>query len=315
MARNGIQFQKGLSEARFQALYGEEEKCRALVVAWRWPNGFVCPKCGGIDHCIVGPRKLFQCNACRRQTSPLAGTIFNSTKLPLTTWFRAMYLITQTKQEISSIELGRRLGTTQTTAWKIKIKLAEVMRIAGDKERLTGRIEMDDAYLGGEKGGGKTGRGSPGKKPIVVAVETDEKGRPRKIKLRRIARFKRARVKSLSKRIIAPGSSVLTDALACFRGVADAGCVHIPLVTGGGRRAARHPAFKWVNTMLGNIKTAIAATYRTVRKKHLVRTLAEFEWRFNHRVDLAAMIPAPGRAAATSKPAPYWWLKTAEYGA
>jgi len=315
MARNRIQFQKGLSEARFQALYGDEEACRALVVAWRWPSGFVCPKCGGVDHCIVGPRRLYQCNACRRQTSPTAGTVFASTKVPLTTWFRAMYLITQTKQGISSIELGRRLGTTQTTAWKIKTKLAEVMRIAGDKERLSGRVEMDDAYLGGEKGGGKTGRGSPGKKPIVVAVQTDEKGRPRKIKLRRIARFKRARVKSLAKRIIVPGSSVITDGLACFRGVADAGCEHIALATGGGRRAARHPSFKWVNTMLGNIKSAIVATYRAVRKKHMVRTLAEFEWRFNNRLDLAEMIPALGRAAATAKPAPYWWLKSADYGA
>ncbi|MCC0006752.1 MAG: transposase [Hyphomicrobiaceae bacterium] len=69
-------------------------------MAWRWPNGFVCPTCGGVDHCIVGPRKLFQCNACRRQTSPTAGTVFASTKVPLTTWFRAMYLITQTKQGI-----------------------------------------------------------------------------------------------------------------------------------------------------------------------------------------------------------------------
>lgn len=176
----------------------------------------MCPKCGGVDHCIVGPRKLFQCNACRRQTSPTAGTVFASTKVPLTTWFRAMYLITQTKQGISSIELGRRLGTTQTTAWKIKTKLTEVMRVAGDKEKLDGRVEMDDAYLGGEKGGGKAGRGSPGKKPIVVAVQTDEKGRPRKIKLRRIARFKRARMKSLAKRIIVPGAHVVTDGLACF---------------------------------------------------------------------------------------------------
>jgi transposase-like protein len=169
MARNRIQFQKGLSEARFQALYGDEDKCRALVAAWRWPDGFVCPKCEGSAHYIVGPRKLFQCNGCRRQTSVTAGTILNSTKAPLTTWFRAMYLITQTKQGISSIELGRRLGTTQTTAWKIKTKLAEVMRLANDAEPLDGRVEMDDACLGGQRSGGKTGRGSPGKRPIVVA--------------------------------------------------------------------------------------------------------------------------------------------------
>jgi transposase-like protein len=315
MARNRIQFQKGLSEAGFVALYGNEDLCRAAVARWRWSDGFVCPKCGGREHCNVGPRQLYQCNACRRQTSLTAGTLFDATKVPLTTWFRAMYLVTQTKQGISSIELGRRLGTTQTTAWKIKTKLAEAMRLVNDRVPLDGRIEVDDAYLGGERGGGKTGRGSPGKKPIIVAVQTDEKGRPRRIKLRRIARFKRRRVKSLVKRIIAPGSTVVTDGLACFRGVGDAGCEHVAIATGGGGKAARHPAFKWVNTTLGNIKSAIVATYRAVRKKHLVRTLAEFEWRFNHRFDLAAMIPALGRAAVAARPVTYGHLKMADYGA
>jgi transposase-like protein len=110
MARSRVQFQKSLSEARFVLLYGTEDLCRQAIAVWRWPDGFVCPRCGGVDHCIVGPRRLYQCNACRRQTSVTAGTLFNSTKAPLTTWFRAMYLITQTKQGISSIELGRRHG-------------------------------------------------------------------------------------------------------------------------------------------------------------------------------------------------------------
>jgi hypothetical protein len=134
------------------------------------------------------------------------------------------------------------------------------MRVAGDAEMLSGRIEMDDAYLGGERGGGKRRRGGPGEKPIVVAVETDDKGRPRRLRIRRIARLERARVKSLAKRIIAPGSTVVTDGLACFRGAADAGCAHISIATGSGRRAARHPAFRWVNTVLGNIKTANVGT-------------------------------------------------------
>ena len=315
MARNRIQFQKGLSEAGFATLYGSEEGCREALARWRWPEGFVCPKCGGREHCVLAHRYLYQCNACRRQTSLTAGTIFNSTKVALTTWFRAMYLITQTKQGISSIELGRRLGVTQTTAWKIKTKLAEVMRIAGEAERLEGRIEMDDAYLGGQRSGGKTGRGSPGKKPIIVAVQTSDDGRPRRIKLRRIARFKRKRVKSIAKRIIAEGATVVTDGLKCFRGVADAGCRHVAMATGSGRRAARHPAFKWANTMLGNIKASIAGTYRAIRKKHMVRYLAEFEWRFNDRFDLAAMIPALAHAAVRTKPATYSHLKWADYGA
>ena len=147
MARNRVQFQKGLSEADFVTLYGTKELCRTAVNRWRWPNGFQCPKCNGRAHCIVGPRELFQCNACRRQTSLTAGTIFDQTKAPLTTWFRAMYHLTQSKQGISSIELGRRLGTTQTTAWKIKTKLAEVMRRDGETVQLKGRIEMDDVFL------------------------------------------------------------------------------------------------------------------------------------------------------------------------
>ena len=92
----------------------------------------------------------------------MAGTIFNSTKLPLTIWFRAMDPITQTKQGISS----------QTTAWKIKTKLAEVMRIDNDRTPLDGRGEMDDAYLGGKLSGSRGGRGCSGKKPIVGAVES-----------------------------------------------------------------------------------------------------------------------------------------------
>jgi hypothetical protein len=89
--------------------------------------GFECPVCGATQHSLVTTRHLYQYAKCRRQTSPIAGTIFASTHLPLRLWFRALYHLTQTKQGISSIELGRRLGVTQTTAWKIKHKLKQVM--------------------------------------------------------------------------------------------------------------------------------------------------------------------------------------------
>ena len=178
MARNKVQFQKGLSEAAFDALYGTEEKCRAAVIASRWPNGFECPACGGRAYCEVRSRGLFQCNACRRQTSPIAGTIFASTHVPLRLWFRAMYHLTQSKQGIASVELGRRLGVTQTTAWKIKHKLAQVMMERDATKQLSGRVELDDAYLGGERTGGKRGRGAPGKTPFVAAVETTPEGKP-----------------------------------------------------------------------------------------------------------------------------------------
>ena len=154
--------------------------------ALRWPSGFVCPVCAGQHHSVVKTRALYQCSACRRQTSVIAGTIFAATKVPLCTWFRAMYHLTQSKGGISSIELGRRLGVTQTTAWKIKHKLMQAMMERDATKRLTGRIEIDDAYLGVERNGGKRGRGSPGKTPIVAAVETTPEGKPIRLKLRRV---------------------------------------------------------------------------------------------------------------------------------
>src|SRR6202790_4847152 len=166
MARNKVQFQKGLSEAQFAVLYGTEAQCREAVVRWRWPSGFLCPVCGGKQHSLVKTRALYQCTACRRQTSVIAGTIFAATKVPLCTWFRAMYHLTQSKGGTSSIELGRQIGVPQTTAGKIKHKLMQAMMERDATKRLTGRIEIDDAYLRGGRGEGKRGRASTGKPSI-----------------------------------------------------------------------------------------------------------------------------------------------------
>ena len=312
VARNKVQFQKGLSEVEFERLYGMEELCRAALEKWRWPNGFVCPACDGRKHHFINTRGLYQCTECRHQVSLTAGMIFASTKLALKTWFHAMYHVTQTKQAISSLELGRRLGVTQTTAWKLKHKLAQVMMERDATKRLVGLIEMDDAYLGGERTGGKRGRGSPGKTPIIVAVETTPQGKPARLKMRRIKRLKRKRIKTLASRMLARETIVLTDGLRCFRGVADAGSTHLPIRTGSGRRAARHPAFKWANTVLGNIKTSLTATYRGISAKHVPRYLAEFEYRFNRRFDLTAIIPRLAWASVRTAPMPYSLLKLAE---
>lgn len=317
MARNKVQFQKGLSEVKFSGLYGSEEKALAQVVAWRWPKGFECPLCGGAEHCMLKPSKshplgLYQCNACRRQTSPVAGTIFHATKLPLVTWFRAMYHVTQSKQGISSLELGRRLGTTQTTAWKIKSKLAQVMLERDAGQLLDGRVEMDDAYLGGERSGGKRGRGAPGKMPIVTAVETTPEGQPKRLKIRRVKRFTKSEIKAVTLRLLKTSATVVTDGLGCFKGVAEAGCTHTPVIVA---KASNHSeklsCFKWVNTTLGNIKSAITGTYRAARK-HAGRTLAEFEYRFNRRFDLTTIIPRLGWVAVRTQPMPYRLLKLAE---
>src|SRR6201988_5537658 len=152
---------------------------------------------------------LYQCAACRHQTSVIAGTIFAATKVPLCTWFRAMYHLTQSKGGISSIELGRRLGVTQTTAWKIKHKLAQVMLERDAAKQMTGRVEIDDAYVGGERTGGKRGRGAEGKTPFVAAVETTDDGKPVRIKLRRVTSFCTHSIASFAKTSLAPDCTVV----------------------------------------------------------------------------------------------------------
>ena len=179
LQRLEVQLQKCLSKAGFEAIYGIEEKCRAMVSASRWPNGFECPVCGRRVCGAVKTRGLFQCSTCRRQTSPIGGTIFASAHLPPRLWFRAMYHLIQSKQGMSSIESGRRLGVTQTAARKIKLAPGTMER--DTRQQFNRRVELDDAYLGGERSGGKRGRRAAGKAPFVAAVET----KPVRLKPRR----------------------------------------------------------------------------------------------------------------------------------
>jgi len=175
MARNAIQFQKGLSLQAFLEHYGSEEQCEQALYRLRWPQGFVCPACGNNTGCALHSRKVYQCHKCHHQTSLTAGTIFHGTKLALTQWFLAIFLLTQRKQSVSALQLSRDLGVKYDTAWRMKHKLMQVMLERSSKGTLGDRVEIDDAYLGGEMPG-KRGRGAHHKVPFIAAVETTQDG-------------------------------------------------------------------------------------------------------------------------------------------
>ena len=180
MSRSAIHFQKGLSLPEFQRLYGTEEQCEAALEKARWPDGFRCPRCQGNEHGLVHGRRLkrYQCRTCGHQATLTAGTIMQATKLPLTTWLLAFYLIGQAKTGISSLELSRHLCVKYDTAWLLHNKILRAMTERDEAYLLRGEIQMDDAYLGGELSGGKAGRGSENKIPIVAAVSLNEAGHP-----------------------------------------------------------------------------------------------------------------------------------------
>lgn len=178
MAKNMVQFQAGLSLPAFLERYGSEDQCRAALIRQRWPQGFQCPDCGHMGHCRLKRRDVLQCNRCKHQVSPTSGTLFADTKLPLRIWFLAIYLLTQHKNGISALSLRRQLGVSYNTAWLLKHKLMQAM-IERDADRpLSGDVQIDDAYWGGERHGGGSGRGSPGKTPFVAAVQCTPEGYP-----------------------------------------------------------------------------------------------------------------------------------------
>nr|MBF0223622.1 IS1595 family transposase [Desulfobulbaceae bacterium] len=309
MKMNRIQFQKGLSLNQFFATYGKEQQCESALESARWPQGFICPKCSSNNYGIYrrGQRvKVFQCKACRGQTTLTEGTIFHSSKLPLTTWFQAMFFQTQNKNNISILEFSRLIGVSYRTAWRTKHKLMEVMFEHEQTTKLSERIEIDDAYLGGELPGGKVGRGSENKVPFIAAVQTNLQGHPLYAVFTTVKSFCKEEVELWAKRSLRPSSLVVSDGLWCFQAVEAAGCFHQREVVGKDRKSTSMGCFRWVNTILGNLKNSITGTYHAFDfEKYAHRYLGEFQYRFNRRFDLAGMFTrlvfATARSAKVSE--------------
>jgi transposase-like protein len=315
MAKNRVQFQAGMSLPAFLEKFGDEDRCRAALIAWRWPQGFRCPRCGHGNACRVRDGALFQCHRCHGQTSVTAGTVFQNTRLPLRTWFLAIYLLTQSKNGLSALALKRHLGVSYNTAWLVKHKLMQAMKEHDDTQLLEGVVQLDDAYWGGERRGKGTGRGTQGKTPFVAAVSCTEEGQPVALRMTVVEGFRSDVLQSWTARHVKPGSQVVSDGLACFRAVTQAGCTHNAKTVGSGPPAPNDTRLNWVNTALGNVKNALHGTYHAMNPKHLPRYLAEFCYRFNRRVQLDRMLERLARAALATPPLPYRLATMAEaYG-
>lgn len=312
MSKNQVPFQKGYSMVDFNKDYGTEGQCRQALFKWRWPDGFRCPGCGSGRHTVIKTRNLYQSSNCHRQTSLISGTIFEQNKLPLTTWFLAIHLITQAKTGLSALVLKRQLGVSYNTALSAK---QIVMKERDDNKPLGGVIQLDDVYWGGKRRGGKRARGSENKIPSVAAVALNGSGHPVSMNMAVVKGFRATEIAQWAKQLLEPGSLVYSDGLACFSAVTAAKCDHYAIVTGGGPQSVTRGEFTWVNAMIGNVKRAINSTYHAINPKHLPRYLAEFCYRFNRRFQLEAMLPRLAYVAVRTLPMPGRLLKIAKaYG-
>ena len=140
------------------------------------------------------------------------------------------------------MDLMRKIGVSYNAAWRMKHKIMQAMMEREDKKPLAGLVQVDDVYLGGVREG-KRGRGAAGKTPFVAGLEPTGEWLPHKIKFRTVAGFRLKAIESWCRRNVAPGSRVHSDGLSCFGAVAAAGCLHVPVVTGGGRASVRVKEF------------------------------------------------------------------------
>jgi transposase-like protein len=315
MPMNRVQFQPGLSMREFLSLYGTDKLCEAALIARRWPRGFECPRCRLCEARTSFERqgrRYWQCAGCQYQCSVLSGTVFEASKLPLTSWFLAMQLLTQSKNNVSALELKRHLGVSYRSAWLLKHKILEGMRLAEADRQLTGRVEIDDAYLGGQRSGGKAGRGSENKVPFVAAVQTTEDGLPHLICLSP-RRFTNKSIEEFLARHTALPLTLVSDGLHCFEMAASAGAVHDREITGGGKASVLNEKFVAVNTLIGNVKTALTGTYHAIKfAKYAYRYLAAVQFRFNRRYNLRVILGGLLDALAQAPRRPERGIRVAE---
>ena len=259
-------------EQRFSA----EAACRQYLFALRWPEGFRCPACGGTKRWAMQSH-LWLCADCRHQTSVTAGTIFQDSHLPLTTWFRAMWHLTSQKNGVSALGLQRVLGLgSYKTAWALLHKLRRAMVRPG-RERLRGVVEVDEAYWGGEKTG-VVGRLTHDKALIIVAAEEDGRGIGR-IRLRQIPDFSRHTLHGFIAEAVELGSTVRTDGLNAYRELA--GYVHDRQVQ---RRTEGEHLLPRVHRVVSLLKRWLLGTHQgAVGQEYLDDYLNEFTFRFNRR--------------------------------
>jgi transposase-like protein len=258
--------------------FATDQACRQYLFALRWPDGFVCPRCGGRQAWPM-KRGLWLCSACRHQASVTAGTIFQDARLPLTLWFRAIWQVTSQKNGASALGLQRVLGLgSYTTAWAWMHKLRRAMVRPG-RDRLAGVVEVDEAYWGAEEEG-VVGRKTRNKALMIVAAQEEGKHIGR-IRMRMIPDLTKATLHKFIRDTVEPGSLVRTDGLPAYRGLE--GYAHQPIVIGGSGQTGSE-LLPRVHQVVSLVKRWLLGTHQgAIGHSHLDYYLDEFTFRFNRR--------------------------------
>jgi transposase-like protein/Zn ribbon nucleic-acid-binding protein len=263
--------------AEFEQRFCSEQACRAYLFDLRWPGGFRCPRC---QHDAYWPKdELFECRRCGHQASVTAGSIFQDTRKPLRDWFRAIWYVTSQKNGASALGLQRILGLgSYLTAWSWLHKLRRAMVRPG-RERLTGEVEVDEAYLGGLEEG-VHGRETFKKALVAVAAQKDGR-RIGRIRMQRIPDASAASLRAFVQAHVEPGSTVHSDGWEGYRGLES--YTHQVSKLGGQPKLASK-LLPRVHRVISLLRRWLLGTHQgAVSPAHLDYYLDEFTFRFNRR--------------------------------
>jgi len=253
--------------------------CATYLEQLRWPTGFFCPACGVLGTPWRQTRGRLVCPTCRHQASVTAGTIFEKTRTPLTTWFEAAWHLTTAKNGLSAQTLERTLGTGYRTAWAL-LQRYRVAMVRSERERLSGTVEVDETLVGGVVHGGRRGRGT-GKAVVVIAVEIKEPRGFGRLRMRHVPDASGPRLRAFVEDVIAPGATVCTDGWTGYNGLH--GYVHERTVLSSSDDPA-HVSMPGVHRVAALLKRWILGTHQgSVTPAHLQSYLEEFTFRFNRR--------------------------------
>lgn len=266
---------KKVTLREFQDRFRTDEHCRSYLAAKRWPEGFICPRCGHKHGCLLSNGK-YQCTHCHRQTSVTAGTVMHHSHVRLTKWFLAIYFVSQDKRGISATQLADLIGVTYKTAWGMLRRLRSAMGQRDFTHMLSGIVEFDDAYFGGPKAGGKRGRGTE-KAKIFVALSLDKRGNPQYLKMGVTKNIKQDSVRRFAKGVIMPGTTIRSDGyrsyIAALKNYTHEHKTYDP----------NAGMLHWLHIVISNAKAFILGTYHGLPQKYLQSYLDEFGFRFSRR--------------------------------
>ena len=267
--------------------FSTEEQCSEYLFQLRWPEGFKCPICNETDHIVIN-NKLYECKNCKHQTSVTAGTIFQDTRSPLRTWFIAIWWITTQKYGASAEGLQQILGlSTYRTAWTWLHKIRKAM-VRSDRAKLTGTVEVDETYIGGEEHSESTGRGTGNKVLVAIAVELHETGSktglkiPGRVRLSVIPDASKASLMPFITDNVEKGSEIITDGWTSYASLAENGYKHTVYVQRNKQEDEK--ILPHVHLIISLLKRWLLGTHQgAVSDKHMQAYLEEYTFRFNRR--------------------------------